>query len=180
MFTTPRSGFKAFIIAGLAAFLSSSSGDVRLTAAAAGTVHYPDMQTVLRLSDFAIARPTPTTRELRYTHLTSNLGDGPLELRMQYDPVTDTSRPFQRLYTHDAAGRWSIVREVPVVGTFEYHPLHGHYHFPLAKFGLYNPAVDGSVGTAAALSPKIGFCLGDSVLQDGTLEHVNAFAYTGA
>ena len=125
-------------------------------------------------------RPTPGTREFRYTHRTANLGDGPLEVRMQYDPVTDTSRPFQRLYTHNAAGTWSVSREVPVVGTFEYHPLHGHYHFPLAKFGLYTMAPDGSVGPVAIMSPKIGFCLGDSLTQDGSLEHVGIVRYTGA
>jgi len=169
----------ALLICIIAAFLFSP-GDQLVSAATAGTIHYPDMQTVLPPADFKIVRPTPTTREFRYTHLTANLGDGPLELRMQYDPVTDTSRPFQRLYTHNSAGTWSVQREVPVVGTFEYHPLHGHYHFPLAKFGLYNVATDGSVGSAAIMSPKIGFCLGDSVTQDRSLQHYGAFFYSGS
>src|SRR5436190_3868770 len=98
-------------------WLVTSPGDLRLSAAAPGTIHYPDIQTIIPLVNgggypnsggFTVAHPTPTTRELRYAHRIANLGDGPLEVRMQYNPVTDTSRPFQRLYTHDSSGRWSI------------------------------------------------------------------------
>src|SRR5262245_19445755 len=75
-----------------------------LGAATAGTIHYPDFQTVIPTGNISIVRPTPSTREFRYTHHMANLGDGPVEVRMQYDPATDTARPFQRLYTHNAAG----------------------------------------------------------------------------
>src|SRR6266403_1272122 len=98
-----RRRFAADLLAlcAIAGLLVLSPADLRLTAAPAGTLHYPDMQTILPLVNggpyplsggFTIVRPTPTTREFRYTHRTANLGDGPLELRMQYDAVTDTSR----------------------------------------------------------------------------------------
>ena len=151
-----------------------------LHAAPAGTIHYPDLQTIIPLDSFSVGQPSATTRELRYTHHSANLGDGPLEVRPQYDPATDTARAFQRLYTHDAAGNWSLAAEVPVVGTFVYHPAHGHYHFPFAQFGLYQVAVDGTVGAAIATSPKLGFCLGDSALENASIVHAGVFGYAGA
>ena len=147
----------------------------RVAAAPANTLHYPDLQAIMPPAGFVIVNPTTTTRELRYTHREANLGDGPLVVRMQYDPATDTSRPFQQIYTHNASGTWSLAAEIPVVGTFQYHPLHGHYHFPLAEFGLYTVAGDGSVGSVVVKSPKVGFCLGDSSLVDGTLTHAGTF-----
>ena len=150
-------------------------GDLR--AATAGTVHYPDQQSVIPLDQFSIVQTSPTTREFRYTHIISNLGDGPLDIRPEYDPATDTARGFQRLYTHDANGTWSIVEEIPIVGIFQYHPEHGHYHFPLAQFGLFQVAPDGSVGAPVALSPKIGFCIGDSLVVNGSLPHAGTFGY---
>ena len=54
---------------------------------------------------------------------------------------------------------------------FFYHQAHGHYHFPLATFGLYGVNPDGSMGAAVAVSPKNGFCLGDDVHVDASLPH---------
>src|SRR5262245_44650967 len=150
-----------------------------LQAAPSGTIHYPDLQAIIPLDSFSGNQPTPTTRELRYTHRVANLGDGPLELQPTYNPATDSARAVQRLYTHDASGTWSIVSELPVFGTFAYHPAHGHYHFPFAKFGLYQIAADGSVGAPAAISSKVGFCLGDDFDEDRTLPHFGAFQYSG-
>jgi hypothetical protein len=171
---------RLFSLAALLFFSVTFSVGDGLRAAPAGTVHYPDLQTILPLNSFVIAQPTSTTRELRYTHHSANLGDGPLEVRPQYDPTTDTSRAFQRLYTHDAAGNWMLAAEVPLVGTFVYHPAHGHYHFPFAQFGLYQVAADGSVGAQIVLSPKVGFCLGDDFVEDSSLPHFGAFSYSGS
>jgi glucose/arabinose dehydrogenase len=150
----------------------------RVGAATAGTVHLPDLHTIIPPAEISIVRPSPTSREFRYTHITSNLGDGPFELRPQYDPATDTARGFQRFYTHDAAGNWSLVSETAVVGTFAYHSEHGHFHFPFAQFGLFHIAADGSVGAPAALSAKIGYCIADS-LKVADIPHVGAFGYSG-
>jgi hypothetical protein len=164
----------ALLILGLALAMAG-----HLRAAPAGTVHYPDLQTILPSSSFIIANPTPATRELRYTHHSANLGDGPLEVRPQYDPTTDTARAFQRLYTHDASGNWILSAEVPLVGRFVYHPAHGHYHFPFAQFGLYQVAPDGSIGSQILLSPKVGFCLGDDFAENSSLPHFGALGYSG-
>ncbi len=153
---------------------------LRLGAAPAGTVHLPDLHTFIPTSEILIVRPTSTTRSFRYTHITGNIGDGPFELRPEYDPATDTARGFQRLYTHDAGGTWSVVLEQPVVGRFAFHAEHGHFHFPLVQFGLYQVAADGSVGAPAALSAKVGFCIADSGPVDSTLPHFGVFGYGSA
>jgi Big-like domain-containing protein/PASTA domain-containing protein/lysyl oxidase len=150
-----------------------------MQAAPAGTSHYPDLQAVIPLNSFSVNQPTPTTRELRYTHRVANLGDGPLEVQPQYDPTTDSARAVQRVYSHDASGAWSIVSQLPVFGRFAYHPAHGHYHFPFAKFGLYQIAGDGSVGAPVAISPKVGYCLGDDFVEDRTLTHFGVLGYSG-
>src|SRR4051812_35254526 len=46
----------------------------------AGTLHAPDIRTVIPATDFSIAG-TGTTREFRYTHLVYNAGPGPLEIQ---------------------------------------------------------------------------------------------------
>jgi hypothetical protein len=146
----------------------------RLAAAPAGTLHLPDLHTFIPVNEISIVRPTATTREFRYTHMTANIGDGPFEVRPLYDPATDTARGFQRLWTHDSAGNWSLVSEPPVVGTFAFHAAHGHFHFPLVSFGLFHLAPDGSVGTPAAVSAKVGYCIADS-LQVADIPHRGVF-----
>ena len=54
--------------------------------------------------------------------------------------------------------------------------MHGHHHVPFAKFGLYQVAPDGSVGAPVSISPKIGFCIADSVTV-GSLPHHGVFGY---
>ena len=171
-----KAGFSRRVRLGLGALLVLMTCSVlRLGAAPAGTVHYPDQQSVIPLDQFSIVQTSPTTREFRYTHIsrTGMVHSTPTE----YDPATDTARGFQRLYTHDANGTWSIVEEIPIVGVFQYHPEHGHYHFPLAQFGLFQVAPDGSVGAPVALSPKIGFCIGDSLVVHGSRPHVGVLGY---
>ncbi len=153
-------------------------GPWRVDAAPAGTIHYPDLQVVIPLDSFSIVVTSPTTREFRYTHNQVNVGDGPFELRLDYDPVSDLARAFQRIYTHDASTVWSILSETPVVGRFLFHPPHGHYHVPFASFGLFQIAANGSVGPPVAISPKVGFCIADSV-PVASLPHQGAFGYAG-
>jgi hypothetical protein len=154
------------------------AGRFRIDAAPAGTIHYPDLQVLVPLDSFSIIVTSPTTREFRYTHDQANLGDGPFELRLDYDPTNDTARAFQRIYTHDASTVWSILAETPVVGRFLYHPAHGHYHVPFANFGLFQIAANGSVGAPVALSPKVGFCIADSV-PVASIPHQGVFGYSG-
>jgi len=147
-------------------------------AAPAGQLHLPDLQSLIPLDEMSITQDA-TGRVFQYTHVITNLGDGPLEIQPSYDPATDTALGVQRIYTHDNAGSWSIAQQRPIVGRFIYHAVHGHYHYPLAEFGLYSVKADGSIGTPVVMSPKVGFCIADSAKFDGSLPHVDAFHYSG-
>ena len=123
-------------------------------AAPAGTEHRPDLQTLVPTDSFSVVS-TPTGKEFRYTHLVYNDGPGPLEVQPSYDQASGGYRGMQQLYTHDAAGAWSMTRQVRVPDTFVYHAEHGHFHFPLAAFGLYRVAAGGGVVPRAPTSSKM-------------------------
>ena len=144
------------------------------TAGPPGTEHLPDLQTIIPTNAFSVVN-TAEGREFRYTHLVYNNGPGPLEIQPSYDDAIGGFRGRQLLLTHDAAGAWSQVRDRRVPDTFVFHAEHGHFHFPLASFGLYAVATDGGFGAPVAVSPKNGFCIDDSYLYDSTLEHSGAF-----
>ncbi len=146
----------------------------RAAARPAGQEHLPDLQTIIPTNSFSVVN-TPEGREFRYTHLVYNNGPGPLEIQPFYDDAIGGYRGRQLILTHDAAGRWSQVRDRRVPDTFIFHAEHGHFHFPLASFGLYAVAPDGGFGKPVALSPKIGFCIDDSYIYNSGLEHSGAF-----
>jgi hypothetical protein len=68
---------------------------------------------------------------------------------------------------------------VPVAGIFTWHQLHLHYHFPLASFGLHSVNADGSVGPSVAMSPKLGFCIGDTNLVNSLPGAPPSIVYDG-
>ena len=145
------------------------------SAAPAGSTHYPDLQTIIPLNSFSVVQGTEG-REFRYTHLVYNNGPGPLEIQPHYNPVSGTYQGMQQLlYTHNSAGVWSLVSEVRVPDAFEYHAAHGHFHFPLASFGLYQVTSGGGIGAPVSISPKNGFCIDDSYIYNTSVEHSGAF-----
>lgn len=166
------------VLGALALLLAAAVlGSPPSVAASAGSVHAPNLQTVIPQDSFSI-EATPTGRELRYTHLVYNAGPGPLEVQPSYDQASGGYRGTQLLFTHNPAGAWSQVGTRRVPDVFVYHAEHGHFHFPLASFGLYAVSPDGGVGAPVALSPKTGFCIDDSYIYDSTIEHAGAFVGT--
>ncbi len=138
---------------------------------AAPVVALPDLISVIPTSDLGVTHPTPTTKEFDYTHIVYNAGAGPLEVQpTNYDTTTQFASGVQRVYAYDGTTQ-SLAQTIPIRDQFYFHTLHGHFHFPLASFGLYSVKADGSVGDPVALSPKNGFCIGDSVQLDPTLAH---------
>src|SRR6266540_3855380 len=119
----------------------------------AGTTHYPDLQTVIPTTAFSVVNGT-SGREFRYTHLVYNAGPGPLEIQPQYSQASGSYLGEQQLFTHDSSNRWSLVQQLRVADAFVFHAEHGHFHFPLASFGLYRVAADGGMGDPVAISPK--------------------------
>jgi hypothetical protein len=144
------------------------------SAAPAGTTHLPDLQTIIPTDSFSVGEGADG-RELRYTHLVYNNGPGPLEIQPQYSEATGGYRGMQQLFTHDTDGAWSLVSEIRVPDAFEFHAVHGHFHFPLAAFGLYAVTADGGVGAPVSLSPKTGFCISDSYIYNADVEHSGVF-----
>jgi hypothetical protein len=146
-------------------------------AAPAGTTHYPDLQTVIPTTAFSVVQGTDG-REFRYTHLVYNAGPGPLEVQPQYSSASGSYQGQQKLYTHDASNQWSLVSSVRVPDAFVFHAAHGHFHFPLAAFGLYAVAPGGGVGAPVTISPKNGFCIDDSYIYDNSVVHAGTFIGT--
>ena len=48
----------------------------------------PDLQVITPKSEISIGKPTPSTRALRFSHVTWNGGQGPLEIRPNYNSST--------------------------------------------------------------------------------------------
>jgi Lysyl oxidase/Bacterial Ig domain/Protein of unknown function (DUF2012) len=143
------------------------------------SLKYPDFSVIIPPGSISIVQTT-TAREFRYTHDTYNGGGGPLEIQPVYNGASGNYQGYQHVYTLSPSGTWTLSQSIPIAGTFIYHPIHGHFHFPLASFGLYTVASDGSVGTPVAVSPKVGFCINDSFIYNATLPNAGAFGHWGA
>jgi len=109
----------------------------------AGVTHYPDLQTIIPTDTFSVVQGA-AGKEFRYTHLVYNQGPGPLDIMPQYNQASGSYQGMQRLWTHNAAGTWQQVSQSKVADPFIFHAPHGHFHFPLATFGLYAVNPDGS------------------------------------
>jgi len=142
-------------------------------------LNYPDLRVIVPTSRISIVQ-TASGREFQYTHDTFNGGSGPLEIQPVYNPATGTYQGYQHVYTLDASRRWSLAQSIPVAGVFVFHPEHGHFHFPFVSFGLYAVNATGGIGNPVAVSPKIGFCIGDSFIYDSTLPNAGAFGNWGS
>jgi hypothetical protein len=139
-------------------------------AAPAFTSHPPDLQTIIPTNSFSIVQ-TPEGREFRYTHLVYNAGPGPLQIQPEYNAASGTYLGTQQIFTHDAAVNWALAATARVADSFYFHAEHGHFHFPLASFGLYAVAPDGGPGAPVAPSPKNGFCIADSYIYNNAIPH---------
>src|SRR6476620_4282997 len=150
------------------AVITLAAGASPSAASPAGTTHYPDLQTVIPTTSFSIVNGTGGP-EFRYTHYVYNAGPGPLEVQPAYSEASGNYQGTQKLFTHDAAGTWSLAATRRVPDAFVFHAAHGHFHFPLASFGLYAVAADGGPGAPVTMSPKNGFCISDSFMYENTV-----------
>lgn len=142
------------------------------------TIHYPDLRT---RPPFSISISNiGGVKELRFSNLIWNGGDGPMELRPEHDDVADITYAYQQLYSHDADGDLYVTGET-LAGTFAYHPSHFHWHFgEFSRYELRDVAPDGTVGASVlSIDDKVSFCLLDVAQIDPDLEHAAPFTYTG-
>jgi hypothetical protein len=158
----------------VATLCASGALPASASAGTAGTTHLPDLQTIVPLDSFSVVKGTEGP-EFRYTHLVYNNGPGPLEVQPQYNQASGTYQGMQQLFTHNASGVWSLVGQVRVPDAFEFHAAHGHFHFPLASFGLFQVAPGGGIGAPVSTSPKNGFCISDSYISNTTVQHSGVF-----
>src|SRR5438128_10776445 len=106
----------------IAALLFAKAG----VAGPAGTPHYPALVTLVP-SDLGIEYNSVTGQKLlRFSNLTANLGEGPLEVIPVNNASNGTTDAYQVLYSHDADGNWYPVA-TNHVGTFVLHPAHNHW-----------------------------------------------------
>ncbi|HLG91434.1 MAG TPA: IPT/TIG domain-containing protein [Acidimicrobiales bacterium] len=125
-------------------------------------IAYPDLQDILPPSSIQIDHPIGAPKQLRFSHVIYNAGDGPLEVQPSFDPVTQTASAVQNLYGYDSAGNLQLVSQVPIAGRWYFDPVTAHYIFPSASYGLYAVGPNNTVGAQVAPSTKLGFCMGDS------------------
>lgn len=150
----------------------------------AGAEHYPDLRT-LKPSEIRVTRSCTLLlfnckRQLRFSNIVGNYGHGVLEMRPQHDPTTGKTTAYQRIYTHDAAGNWSVAREVPA-GDFVFHRDHNHWHFEgFANYSLVTAsAADTAItGMQKRSSQKTTFCIIDTTWLGTSLEHAGGQTYT--
>jgi hypothetical protein len=109
--------------------------------------------------------PAGGGRELRFTHITADVGAGPFEIDPRYDARTGVSTFSQTLYGRTASGAWARMRRLPLAAYGTWEPP-SDYRFPLTAFTLNRLDANGSVGTVVARSPKVDYCItGDTQLS---------------
>jgi len=141
-------------------------------AGTAGTPHYPDLVTQSPTGLKITTDKSTGQKLLKFSNTIANLGNGRFELRPVNDPGNGTTVAYQRLWTHDGVGDWSLYSEIPV-GTFEFHSAHNHWHFGgFARYELRNVAPGGGIGRrVVASSDKVSFCMVDTLAVNLALEH---------
>lgn len=137
-------------------------------------IQYPDLQTVIPATGFSVVQGTAGP-EFRYTHMVYSAGPGPFAIQPSYLPTSGNYIGNQQLWGQASGGRWEQLGNRKIPDPFIYHAAHGHFHFPLAAFGLYAVAADGGLGQPVTMSPKNGFCIGDSFMYDNTVTNAGTF-----
>jgi hypothetical protein len=115
-------------------------------AGATDPVTLPDLEMIVPTDQISIGvDPTFGARQLRFTHVTADVGAGPFEIDPTYDPDTGTSTFVQAIYNSPRPGVWHLDHTVPVAITGNWDPP-SDYQFPLDQFTLNQINPDGSLG----------------------------------
>jgi len=155
-----------------ASVVALTAGSVVLPAGAAqgapaDGLHRPDIRT-LKPTDLSIQR-LGSVKELRLSNTIWNAGPGPLELHPENAGGVTTA--YQRIYSHDAQGNPYLAEET-AIGTFAFHPDHGHWHFEgFALYEILEVAADGGVGAVLRQGEKVSFCIIPTTFITSNLEH---------
>ncbi|HEV2123021.1 MAG TPA: lysyl oxidase family protein, partial [Chloroflexota bacterium] len=107
-----------------------------------------------------------------------NRGTGPLELYPVHEPCgTGGTKVFQRLYVDANTNGFERGTDTAFhdqyAGCMEYHAQHRHWHFEnFAKYSLHPITTTSGaeqLGTAIKESPKVSFCMVDTLRKDPSL-----------
>jgi hypothetical protein len=134
---------------GAVAFATGSS-----SAATRPAALLPDMRIVVPTDLISIGLDGNGHRELRFTHITADLGPGEFEIDPHYDARTGVSTFSQSLY--DRAGK--LAKRVPLATYGTWEPP-SDYRYPLTSFTLNTVATGGALGGVVARSPKVDYCI---------------------
>ena len=141
----------------LAALAGRTSG-----AATRASALLPDMKLVVPTDLISIGLDGNGQRELRFTHITANLGPGLFEIDPHYDAKTGVATFTQAL--HRANG--TVATRVPLATYGTWEPP-SDYRYPLSSFTLNEVGPGGTVGAVVARSPKVDYCMtGDVQVPD--------------
>ncbi len=150
------------VIAILAGVLLAAAGAVLSAgtslAAGSGAVTLPDLKILVPKDLISIGVDSSTgARQLRFTHITADLGAGPFEIDPTYNGM-GTATFVQVIYRSPSPGQWVRDHTVPVAATGNWNPP-SDYNFPLTRFTLNRANPDGSPGAVVAVSPKTDYCI---------------------
>ncbi len=135
----------------------------------------PDLQALPPESLSVESDPGAGTRKIRFSTTSTNLGDGPLEMRGTLDPETGRTRATQRIARGDGDG---VVERV--AGDFVFHPTHRHWHFEsFTDFALWTYLPGGALDRVVATTGKMTFCVMDTGRADGAPTGDQPRAFTG-
>ena len=147
--------------------LPASTSDIREPGITLPNVS-PDVRNVQIMRPFVFDEASQTffqgPPELAFDGWVQNLGDVPLELM-----ADDPSNPTTAMQCVSWTGH--VCREKRVVGEYEWHEEHSHFHFTdFADYQLRRLGPDGSPDYSdaglLAISEKVSFCLVDGSLID--------------
>lgn len=121
--------------------------------------YYPDL-TAVPSKSFYISESSGT-KLLRFPGTIANTGPGHMQARSTREG--DVTRATQEIL--DPSGR---VIQTKDVGTFAYHPGHGHFH--VTAVARYELRRGSPTGTLVRQAPKVSFCLADSIQYQSSSE----------
>ena len=144
----------------LVAFASVAGGSSPAATRAGALL--PDLRLVVPTNLISIGLDGGNQRELRFTHITADLGPGEFEIDPHYDAKTGVSTFTQALHR----GNGSVARRVPLATYGTWEPP-SDYRYPLTRFTLNEVGPGGTVGSVVAVSPKVDYCMtGDVQVPD--------------
>jgi hypothetical protein len=145
------------LLAAVTALASGSSGAATPTGAL-----FPDMKLVVPTNLISIALDGNNQRELRFTHITADLGPGVFEIDPHYNAKTGVSTFTQALRRSNG----SVAKRLPLAVYGTWQPP-DDYRYPLSSFTLNKVGAGGTVGAVVARSLKVDYCMTGDVQVPG-------------